>query len=196
MKKRNGNLTAGMIDKNKPLPILFSLNSLYLSLLYFRLFWNSDGVETPQLLIYKYALYSVFLVYPLFIFSILIFSKMTKASMFLKFLIFGLVLSGPVLYFYTFDLFQQEELLCGYLVILIQCLIQSQAVRDEEMIARFASVYAGKLLLWFFILILSLSYLLINDKDILMNMLFGGVYYLSVAIFDYFVNKYKFLTEK
>lgn len=187
---------AGMINKNKTLPILFSLNSLYLSFLYLRLFWISDDVETPQLLIYKYALYSVFLVYPLFIFSILIFSKMTKANMFLKFLVFGLVLSGPVLYFYTFDLFEQEELLCGYLVILIQCLIQSQIIKDDEMIARFASVYAGKLLLWFFILILSLSYLLINDNDILMNMLFGGIYYLCVGIFDYWVSRSTFLTNK
>ena len=182
--------------KSKSIPILFSLNSFYLSFLYFRLFWISDGLETPQLLIYKYALYSIFLVYPLFIFSILIFSKSFKGNTFLRFLIFGLVLLGPVLYFYTFDLFEQEELLCGYLVILIQCLIQSQTIKDEEMIARFASVYAGKLLLWFFILIISLSYLLINDNDILMNMLFGGVYYFCGGIFDYLINKYKFLTEK
>jgi len=182
--------------KPQTLPILFSFNSLYLSFLYFRLFWISDGGETQELLIYKYALYSVFLVYPLFIFSILIFSKMTKANMLLKFLIFGLVLSGPVLYFYTFDLFEQEELLCGYLVILIQCLIQSQTIKDEEMTARFASVYAGKLLLWFFLLLFSLSYFLFDDNEIKMNMIFGGIYYLGVAILDYFVNKYKFLTEK
>lgn len=178
------------------LPIIFSLNSLYLSFLYFRLLWNSDGEETPEFLIYKYALYSVFLVYPLFIFSILIFSKATRANMFLKFLIFGLVLSGPVLYFYTFDLFEQEELLCGYLVILIQCLIQSQSIKDEEMVAKFASVYAGKLLLWFFILLFSLSYYLFDDNEIKMNMMFGGIYYLGVAILDYYVNKSKFLTEK
>jgi len=181
---------------SKSLPILFSFNSLYLSFLYFRLFWISDGVETPDLLIYKYMLYSVFLVYPLFIFSILIFSKGFKGSILLRFLIFGLVSLGAIAYFYTFDLFKQEELLCGYLVILIQCLIQSQTIKDEEMVARFASVYAGKLLLWFFILIISLSYLLINDNDILMNMLFGGIYYLFVGIFDFFVNKYKFLTQK
>ena len=182
--------------KLKSLPIIFSLNSLYLSFLYFRLFWTCDGFETPEYLIYKYALYCVFLVYPLFIFSIFIFSKMTKASMFLKFLIFGLVLSGPVLYFYTFDLFEQEELLCGYLVILIQCLIQSQTIKDEEMTARFAGVYAGKLLLWFFLLLVSLSYFLFDDNEIKMNMMFGGIYYLSVAILDYYVNKSKFLTEK
>ncbi|AZI40853.1 hypothetical protein [Epilithonimonas vandammei] len=182
--------------KPQPLPILFSFNSLYLSFLYFRLFWMSDGEETPELLIYKYMLYSVFLVYPLFIFSTLIFSKMTKASMFLKFLIFGLVLSGPVLYFYTFDLFEQEELLCGYLVILIQCLIQSQTIKDEEMTVRFASVYAGKLLLWFFLLLFSLSYFLFDDNEIKMNLMFGGIYYLGVAILDYYVNKSKFLTEQ
>ncbi|REC70653.1 hypothetical protein DRF58_08895 [Epilithonimonas hispanica] len=118
--------------KPQPLPILFSFNSLYLSFLYFRLFWISEGEETPELLIYKYMLYSVFLVYPLFIFSTLIFSKMTKANMFLKFLIFGLVLSGSVLYFYSFDLFKEEELLCGYLVVLIQCLIQSQKIKMEK----------------------------------------------------------------
>jgi len=182
--------------KSQTLPLLFSLNSLYLSFLYFRLFWISDGVETPEFLIYKYALYSVFLVYPLFIFSILIFSKMTKANMFLKFLIFGLILSGPVLYFYTFNLFEQEELLCGYLVVLIQCLIQTQTVKDEEMTARFAGVYAGKLLLWFFLLLFSLSYFLFDDNEVKMNMMFGGIYYLGVAILDYFVNKSKFLTEK
>jgi len=182
--------------KLKSLPIIFSINSLYLAFLYFRLFWISDGFETPEYLIYKYALYSVFLVYPLFIFSIFIFSKMTKANMFLKFLIFGLVLSGPVLYFYTFDLFEQEELLCGYLVILIQCLIQSQTIKDEEMTARFAGVYAGKLLLWFFLLLFSLSYFLFDDNEIKMNMLFGGIYYLGAAILDYYVNKSKFLTEK
>jgi len=182
--------------KPQQLPIIFSLNSLYLSFLYFRLFWISDGKETLEFLIYKYALYSIFLVYPLFIFSILIFSKATKVNMFLKFLIFGLVLSGPVLYFYTFDLFEQEELLCGYLVILIQCLIQSQSIKDEEMVARFASVYAGKLLLWFFILLFSLSYFLFDDNEIKMNMMFGGIYYLGVAILDYYVNKSKFLTEK
>lgn len=182
--------------KPQPLSIIFSLNSLYLSFLYFRLFWISDGFETPEYLIYKYALYSVFLVYPLFIFSILIFSKMTKANMFLKFVIFGLVLSGPVLYFYTFDLFEQKELLCGYLVVLIQCLIQSQTVKDEEMTARVAGVYAGKLLLWFFLLLFSLSYFLFDDNEIKMNMMFGGIYYLAVAILDYYVNKSKFLKEK
>lgn len=181
---------------NKSLPILFSLNSFYLSFLYFRLFWISDGAETPQLLIYKYALYSIFLVYPLFIFSVLIFSKSFKGNIFLKFLIFGLVLIGPILYFYTFDLLEQEELLCGYLIILIQCLIQFQTIKDEEMIARFASVYAGKLLLWFLILLLSMLYLINSKHDILMNMLFGGIYYFSVGILDYFVNKYKFLSEK
>ncbi len=182
--------------KPQTLPILFSFNSLYLSFLYFRLFWISDGEETPELLIYKYMLYSIFLVYPLFIFSTLIFSKMTKANMFFKFLIFGLVLLGPVLYFYSFDLFKQEELMCGYLVMLIQCLIQSQTIKDEEMTTRFAGIYAGKLLLWFFLLIISLSYFLFDNRDILMNMLFGGIYYLCVGIFDYFINKYKFLTEK
>lgn len=182
--------------KPQPLPILFSFNSLYLSFLYFRLYWMSDGVETEKLLIYKYALYSVFLVYPLFIFSTLIFSKMTKANLFLKFLIFGLVLSGPVLYFYTFDLFEQEELLCGYLVVLIQCLIQSQTIKDEEMTARVAGVYAGKLLLWFFLLVFSLSYFLFDDNEIKMNMMFGGIYYLGVAILDYYINKSKFLAEK
>jgi len=185
---------AGIIKENKYLPIVFSLNSIYLSFLYFRMFWMSDGRETQEFLIYKYALYSVFLVYPLFIFSILIFSKMTKLNIVMKFLIFGLILSGPVLYFYTFDLFEQEELLCGYLVILIQCLVQSQTIKNEEMIARFASVYAGKLLLWFFILIISLSYLLYKDNDVLMNLMFGGVYYLCCGILDYAVNKYKFLT--
>lgn len=182
--------------KSQALPIIFSLNSLYLSFLYFRLFWTSDGFETPEFLIYKYALYSVFFVYPVFIFAIFIFSKVTKANMFLKFLIFGLVLSGPVLYFYSFDLFDQEELLCGYLVILIQCLIQSQTIKDEEMTARFAGVYAGKLLLWFFLLLVSLSYFLFDNNEIKMNMLFGGIYYLGVAILDYYVNKSKFLTEK
>lgn len=182
--------------KPQPLPILFSLNSLYLSFLYFRLFCISDVTETPELLIYKYAFYSVFLVYPLFIFSILIFSKGAKANIFLKFLIFGLVLSGPVLYFYTFDLFEQEELLCGYLVVLIQCLIQSQMIKDEEMKARVAGVYSGKLLLWFLLLVFSLSYYLFDDNEIKMNMMFGGIYYLSVAILDYYVNKSKFLTEK
>ncbi|RKE79739.1 hypothetical protein [Epilithonimonas arachidiradicis] len=182
--------------KPQPLPIFFSLNSLYLSSLYFRLFWISDGEETPEFLIYKYALYSVFLVYPLFIFSILIFSKMTKANMFLKFLIFGLVASGPVLYFYTFDLFEQEELLCGYMVVLIQCLIQSQTIKDEEMTARVVGVYAGKLLLWFFLLLFSLSYFLFDDNEVKMNMMFGGIYYLAVAILDYYINKSKFLTVK
>ncbi|WP_312825693.1 hypothetical protein [Epilithonimonas sp.] len=182
--------------KPQPLPILFSFNSLYLSFLYFRLFWISEGEETPELLNYKYMLYSVFLVYPLFIFSTLIFSKMKKANMFLKFLIFGLVLSGSVLYFYSFDLFKEEELLCGYLVVLIQCLIQSQKIKDGEMTARFASVYAGKLLLWFFLLLFSLSYFLFDDNEIKMNMMFGGIYYLGVAILDYYVNKSKYLTEK
>ena len=182
--------------KPQQLPIIFSLNSLYLSFFYFRLFWVSDGFETPEYLIYKYALSSVFLVYPLFIFSILIFSKGTNANIFLKFVIFGLVLSGPVLYFYTFDLFEQEELLCGYLVILIQCLIQSQTIKDEEMTVRFASVYAGKLLLWFFLLLFSLSYFLFDDNEIKMNLMFGGIYYLGVAILDYYVNKSKFLTEQ
>jgi Ca2+/Na+ antiporter len=79
---------------------------------------------------------------------------------------------------------------------LIQCLIQSQTIKDEEMAARFAGVYAGKLLLWFFLLIISLSYFLFDNNDILMNMLVGGIYYLCIVIFDYFVNKYKFLTEK
>lgn len=181
--------------KNKSFTIFYSLNSFYLSFLYFRLFWISEGVETAELLIYKYMLYSIFLVYPLFIFSILIFSKGFKGSMFLRFLIFGLVSLGAIAYFYTFDLFKQEELLCGYLVMLIQCLIQSQTVNNEEMIARFASVYAGKLLLWFFILIISLSYLLINDNDILMTMMFGGIYYLSVGILDYWINKSTYLTK-
>lgn len=185
-----------MIKENKYLPILYSLNSFYLSFLYFRLFWISDGEKTPELLIYKYMLYSVFLVYPLFIFSILIFSKSFKGGMFLKFLIFGLVSSGAIAYFYTFDLFQQEELTCGYLVMLIQCLIQSQTVRDEEMVARVAGVYAGKLLLWFLILLLSMLYLINSKHDILMNMMFGGIYYLCVGIFDYWVNRSTFLTEK
>lgn len=183
--------------RSKSLPILFSFNSFYLSFLYFRLFWISDGSdETPQLLIYKYMLYSIFLVYPLFIFSILLFSKSFKGNIFLRFLIFGLVASGPILYFYTFDLFNQKEILVGYLMILVQCIFQSLTIKDGEMIARIASVYAGKLLLWFFILLASLSYLLFSKSDILMNMLFGGIYYFSVGILDYFINKHKFLTEK
>jgi|GEM_PF-1369648 len=186
----------GKTKENKYLPIFYTLNSFYLSFLYFRLFWISDGEETPELLIYKYMLYSVFLVYPLFIFSVLIFSKSFKGGMFLKFLIFGLVSLGAIAYFYTFDLFQQEELTCGYLVMLIQCLIQSQTINDEEMVARVAGVYAGKLLLWFFILLMSMLYLIQFDKDILMNMLFGGIYYLCVGIFDYWVNRSTFLTQK
>ena len=81
-------------------------------------------------------------------------------------------------------------------MILIQCLIQSQTIKDEEMTVRFASVYAGKLLLWFFLLLFSLSYFLFDDNEIKMNLMFGGIYYLGVAILDYYVNKSKFLTEQ
>ena len=71
-----------------------------------------------------------------------------------------------------------------------------QTIKDEEMTVRFASVYAGKLLLWFFLLLFSLSYFLFDDNEIKMNLMFGGIYYLGVAILDYYVNKSKYLTEK
>lgn len=182
---------------NRPLPIILGLNSFYLSFLYFRLFWLSDGRETEELLTYKYMLYSVFLVYPLFIFASFIFSKEFKANVFLKGLIGLLILSGPVLYFYTFDLFEQKELFYGYVITLIQCLIQSFRVKDGEMIARVASVYAAKLLLWFVVLLLSMvSLTLYSGKDILTNMLFGGIYYFCVGILDILIVRYQFLTKK
>lgn len=183
--------------RNRPLSVVFWLNSFYLSFLYFRLFWLSDGKETEELLTYKYMLYSVFLVYPLFIFASYIFSKEFKANMLLKGLIGLLLLSGPVLYFYTFDLFEQKELFYGYVITLIQCLIQSFRVKDEEMIARIASVFAVKLLLWFVVLLLSMfSLTFYSDRDILMNMLFGGFYYFCVGILDILIVRYRFLTEK
>ncbi|MFC0343697.1 hypothetical protein [Epilithonimonas hispanica] len=47
-----------------------------------------------------------------------------------------------------------------------------------------------------FLLLFSLSYFLFDDNEIKMNMMFGGIYYLGVAILDYYVNKSKYLTEK
>lgn len=183
--------------RHRVLSIGFSLNSFYLSFLYFRLFWLSDGKETAELLTYKYMLYSVFLVYPLFIFSTFIFSKGIKANFFLRLLIWLMCLSGPVLYFYTFDLFDQKELFYGYVMILIQCMFQSLMVKDEEMTARIAGVFAAKLLLWFVVLLLSMfSLVWYSNRDILTNMLAGGLFYLCAGILDILIGKYKFLSEK
>lgn len=183
--------------KYKNYSVIFKLNSLYLSFLYFRMFWLSDGTETQELLLYKYMLYSVFMVYPLFIFSTLMFSKEVKAGFFLKFFIWLMILLGPALFFYTFDLYQQKELLYGSILTVIQCLIQSRTIKDDELLFRAAGVFAAKLLLWFFVLLLSMiSLVWYSDRDILTNMLAGGIYYFCVAILDMLIDKYKFLSEK
>ncbi|WP_336959141.1 hypothetical protein [Chryseobacterium contaminans] len=181
--------------KHRILPVAFGLNSFYLSFLYFRMFWISDRVETSELLTYKYMLYSVFFVYPLFIISTLILTKEFKAGFFLKIFVWLLVASGPLLYFLTFDLYKEKELFYGCLITVAQCLIQSKMVKDDEMIARVAGVFSAKLILWFFILLLSLFFHTIYS-DMLSNMLFGGIYYLCIGILDILVVRYKFLTEK
>ncbi|SDJ12114.1 hypothetical protein [Chryseobacterium jejuense] len=181
--------------KHRVLPVAFGLNSFYLSFLYFRMFWISEGRETVELLTYKYMLYSVFFVYPLFIFSTLILTKEFKAGFFLKIFVWLLAAAGPILYFLTFDLFKEKELFYGCLITLVQCLVQSKTVKDDEMIARVAGVFSAKLILWFFILIFSLFFQTIYS-DILVNMLFGGIYYLCIGILDILVVRYKFLTEK
>lgn len=183
--------------KHRVVPIAFGLNSFYLSFLYFRLFWISSGKVTGELLTYKYMLYSVFMVYPLFMISALIFSKQFKGGFFIKLLVWALMAAVPLLYFYSFDLFDEKPLFYGYILTLIQCLFQSKMIKDEEMAARVAGVFAAKLLLWFVTLILSLSFLIwYSDRDILMNMLFGGFYYLFAGILDIVIVRYKFLTEK
>lgn len=183
--------------KYKNYSVVFKLNSFYLSFLYFRMFWLSDGTETEELLTYKYMLYSVFLVYPLFIFSTFMFSKEVKAGFFVKLLIWLMIFLGPALFFYTFDLYQQKELLYGAVFTVIQCLIQSKTVKDEEMLSRVAGVFAAKLLLWFFVLLLSMTSLIwYSDRDILMNMLAGGIYYFCVGILDILIDRHKFLSEK
>ncbi|SHL26706.1 hypothetical protein [Chryseobacterium contaminans] len=181
--------------KHRILPVAFGLNSFYLSFLYFRMFWISDRVETSELLTYKYMLYSVFFVYPLFIISTLILTKEFKAGFFLKIFVWLLIASGPLLYFLTFDLYKEKELFYGCLITVAQCLIQSKMVKDDEMIARVAGVFSAKLILWFFILLLSLFFHTIYS-DMLSNMLFGGIYYLCIGILDILVVRYKFLTEK
>lgn len=183
--------------KYRVLSIGFNLNSFYLSFLYFRLFWLSDGRETAELLTYKYMLYSVFLVYPLFVFSAFVFSKGAKSNFFLRLLAWLLCLSGPLLFFYTFDLFRQKALFYGYMITLVQCLVQSLTVKNEEMIARVAGVFAAKLLLWFVVLLVSmLSLAWYSDRDILTNMLAGGLFYLGVGILDILIDKHKFLSGK
>ncbi|OCA76514.1 hypothetical protein BBH99_12570 [Chryseobacterium contaminans] len=159
------------------------------------MFWISDRVETSELLTYKYMLYSVFFVYPLFIISTLILTKEFKAGFFLKIFVWLLIASGPLLYFLTFDLYKEKELFYGCLITVAQCLIQSKMVKDDEMIARVAGVFSAKLILWFFILLLSLFFHTIYS-DMLSNMLFGGIYYLCIGILDILVVRYKFLTEK
>lgn len=181
--------------RHRILPFAFGLNSFYLSFLYFRMFWISKGGETEELLRYKYMLYSVFFVFPLFIFSTLIFTKEFKAGFFLKLFVWLLVAAMPVLYFCFFDLLKEKELLYGSLITLAQCLFQSKTVKDDEMISRVAGVFSAKLLLWFFILLFSLFFQTLYS-DILTNMLFGGIYYLCVGILDILVVRYKFLTEK
>lgn len=181
--------------KHRILPIAFGLNSFYLSVLYFRMFWMSDEMKTEVLLTYKYMLYSVFVVFPLFIISTLILTKEFKAGFFLKLFIWLLVATMPVLYFFAFDLVKEKELLYGYLITLVQCLIQSKTVKDDEMISRVAGVFSAKLILWFFILLLSIFFHTFYS-DLPANMLAGGVYYLCVGILDILVVRYKFLTEK
>ncbi|WP_347216123.1 hypothetical protein, partial [Chryseobacterium sp.] len=144
--------------KHRILPVAFGLNSFYLSFLYFRMFWISDGGETAELLNYKYMLYSVFFVFPLFIISTLILTKEFKAGFFLKVFVWLLVASGPILYFLIFDLYKEKELFYGCIITVIQCLVQSKTVKDDEMIARVAGVFSAKLILWFFILIFSLFF--------------------------------------
>ncbi|MEJ5102639.1 hypothetical protein [Chryseobacterium sp. MYb328] len=181
--------------KHRVLPIAFGLNSFYLSVLYFRMFWISDKVKTELLLTYKYMLYSVFFVFPLFIISTLILTKEFKAGFFLKLLIWLLVAAMPVLYFWFFDLMKEKELLYGYLITLVQCLVQSKTVKDDEMISRVAGVFSAKLILWFFILLVSLSFHTLYS-DLPASMLAGGIYYLCVGILDILVVRYKFITEK
>lgn len=181
--------------KHRILPVAFGLNSFYLSFLYFRMFWISDGGETAELLRYKYMLYSLFFVYPLFIISTLILTKEFKAGFFLKIFVWLLVAAGPILFFAIFDLYKEKELFYGCLITVAQCLVQSKMVKDDEMIARVAGVFSAKLILWFFILILSLFFHTIYS-DMLSNLLFGGIYYLCIGILDILVVRYKFLTEK
>lgn len=180
--------------KHRILPIAFGLNSFYLAVLYFRMFWISDKASTAELLTYKYMLYSVFFVYPLFIISTLILTKEFKAGFFLKLFVWLLVASGPVLYFLIFDLYKEKELFYGCLITVIQCLVQSKTVKDDEMIARVAGVFSAKLILWFFVLLVSLSFHTFYS-DLPANMLGGGIYYLCVGILDILVVRYKFLTE-
>lgn len=181
--------------KQRILPVAFGLNSFYLSFLYFRMFWISDGGETAELLKYKYMLYSLFFVYPLFIISTLILTKEFKAGFFLKIFVWLLVAAGPILFFLIFDLYKEKELFYGCLVTVAQCLYQSKTVKDDEMISRVAGVFSAKLILWFFVLLLSISFHIFY-ADLPANMLGGGVYYLCVGILDILVVRYKFLTEK
>ena len=183
--------------KSFALPAIFSANSLYLSFLYFRLFWMNDGsFETEELLTYKYMLYSIFCIYPVFIFTVLLFTKEVKMSVFFKILIFCFVAIIPALYFYTFDLWKEKSLFYGSIIVLLQCVIQSVSQQDEELKFRLAGVYAGKLLLWFVTLLGSMLFLsFYANRDILVHLLFGGFYYLFVCIFDIWVTKSKFLIE-
>ncbi len=181
--------------RHRILPVAFGLNSFYLSFLYFRMFWISDSVGTAELLKYKYMLYSLFFVYPLFIISTLILTKEFKAGFFLKMFVWLLVAAGPILFFLTFDLYKEKELFYGCLVTVAQCLYQSKTVKDDEMISRVAGVFSAKLILWFFILLFSLFFHTIYSET-LSNMLFGGIYYLTIGILDIVVVRYKFLTEK
>jgi hypothetical protein len=73
----------------------------------------------------------------------------------------------------------------------------SLMVKDEEMTARIAGVFAAKLLLWFVVLLLSMfSLIFYSNRDILTNMLAGGLFYLCAGILDILIGKYKFLSEK